>query len=297
MKEKTKVQQMYTGCFPLACALVVFLVTVSCCGSVSEVSAESGHSKSITCRYAVLLDGKRVGETVSTREGKFFMLSSTVRIEATTKIQANGLWGTWSLESMSMVEQNQLGIIRFDHKVTVNQDKWHLFGEKYKQSLWCSARKVQTKEEKEEENAIGVAKHVAAKTIPFGGETLMVLDLLGGGDDEQGDVAVPLDTFDTTLSGLPACLLRIKQKEEKQLKILDTSELKVESVVVTAKGSEQITLAGQQFFCMIFYVKAKNGHSTYWVAEDSLGAFIVKEQGKDADGPFALNLYKYEKQD
>ena len=294
MKERAVVPQFNQLGFPLHFTLVLFLVAFLCFVSGTRGYAASVKPERIICKYVMLLEGEKIGETVVSRRPSSDSEPDSLRTETMMTLQAKGFWGTWKLDARSMVEHDNSGVIDFDHKITEDKNRWHLFGKQYKQALWCSARKVQTEKEMKDDEAIDLAKYIIAQAVPYAGETLMVLDLLGGDNDEQGDVSVPLDRFDTTLSELPAYLIRLPEKKKTRFRILDTSELEISSVSVIQKGSEQFALAGRTFACRVFHVKAKKSQSTYWIAEDSLGAFVAREQGEDSDGEYEIILQEIE---
>ncbi|MCG8549686.1 MAG: hypothetical protein MI799_04705 [Desulfobacterales bacterium] len=245
---------------------------------------------SITCKYDLRLKDKKIGETVMIRSRPKASAADLIQVKTVTNIAVKGFWGTWTLEQKSVVEQNPSGIVSFDHKIIEGKKKWHLFGRQFDQALWCSARNVLTKKELDEKQVVDLGAFVAARTIPYADIAFMTIDLLSDSDDEQGDVSVPLDRFDTTCSTLPDCLAKLPPKKQKTIRILDTSELKITTADIAVKRDEQITLAKKTFSSRVFDIKTKESRSTCWISQDGLGAFIVREQGKDKDGPFEYIL-------
>ncbi len=294
MKKKILTQQYIGPGLFLSFAPALFFVAFFCCASGTSSYAANMNPEKRTCEYVMSLEGKKIGETVVSKKRSTDSAPDLMRTETKTTLQVKGFWGAWALDAKSIVNHDHSGVIDFDHKITENKNRWHLFGKQYKQALWCSARKVQTEKEQEDDEIVDLAGYIVTQTVPYAGDALMVLNLLGDDDDEQGDVAVPLDRFDTTMCELPAYLLKLPEKEENRFRILDTSELEIESVAVTRKGNEKIVWAGRKFACRVFLVEAKKSQSTYWIAEDTLGAFIVREKGEDSDGVFEINLFRYD---
>ena len=105
---------------------------------------------------------------------------------------------------------------------------------------------------------------------------------------------IAIDAFDTTVGQLPAFLLKnTLGYRNKQLRVLDVTELRVDPYVFDDDGRERVSAAGRSFECRVFKAKTPGGHSTWWIAEDAMGAFTVKEVGKDKDGPYEFILRKY----
>ncbi len=272
-------------------ALVLFSAAAFC--TLGSSLAAAGQLQSITCKYNLKLKDEKIGEVVMTRSPSKKSEVDLLQIETVTSVKVKGFWGTWTIEEKSVVERNHAGMVSFDHKIIENKEKWHLFGKQFDQALWCSARRVMTKKELDEKEVVDLAAFVAAQTVPYADKAFLVIDLLSGSDNEQGDISVPMDRFDTTFTTLPGRLFKMLPQKTVTLRILDTSELKIITAAVTAKESEQISLANTPFFCRLFDVKTKESRSTYWISLDSLGPFIVREQGEDENGAYEYTLTEH----
>nr|WP_319393943.1 hypothetical protein [uncultured Desulfobacter sp.] len=274
-------------------ALVLFSAAAFCI--LGSSLAAAGQLQSITCKYNLKLKDEKIGEVVMTRSPSKKSEVDLIQIETVTSVKVKGFWGTWALEEKSVVEKNHAGVVSFDHRIIENKEKWHLFGKQFDQALWCSARKVMTKKELDQKEVVDLAAFVAAQTVPYADKAFLVMDLLSGSDDEQGDISVPLDRFDTTATTLPCCLVKLPPQKQTTLRILDTSGLQITTAAVTAGKDQQVTLANTQFYCRSFDVKTKQSRSTYLIAQDCLGTFTVREQGEDENGPFEYMLTEYQK--
>jgi hypothetical protein len=248
----------------------------------------------ISTAYDLVSNGDDIGEIVMVRSwqgdtgNRFFLAEETV----TAKV--SGWWGFWEMTSVGKTVIDEKGLLAFDYRIKENDKNWRIFGDRHDLELWCGARKVLTKKEKDEEDIVAISSMVAAETIPYAGEALTVLGILNNDGQNEGHIRIPLDTFDTTYSQLPTALFKkSKLFGKEKARILDTSELKTEICVFEETDQEQIETAGQTFRCHVFNVEKPKGDSTYWLAEDELGTFVVKESGRDNDGPYKIILKSY----
>jgi len=180
---------------------------------------------------------------------------------------------------------------KFDYKIIENDNKWRLSGERQDKDLWCSIRKVLTKSEKDEKEIVGLSSMVVTKTIPFSGEALMIFGLLGGNNNNEGETQIPFGSFDITLEELPLVLSQEAQGiKSREIRVLDTTELKITLLKLEESKPQTLVIAGQIFKCRVFNGVTAEGKYTYWLAEDKIGAFFVKELGKDSDGSYKIIL-------
>jgi hypothetical protein len=78
-----------------------------------------------------------------------------------------------------------------------------------------------------------------------------------------------------------------------ELRLLDTETLQVKPYSVEQRGEEELSLDGRTFHCRVFSITASKKESSYWIAEDELGAFLVKERGKDEGVAYEILLKTY----
>lgn len=239
---------------------------------------------------------EKIGDITITRVSGIDANEPFVRIEESCAVKVSGFWGHWEMTSTGAIVTDKQGLLSFDYKISENKRRWCIFGERHDQELWCSARKVLTKKEKDEEDVVNLSSEVAAQTIPYAGVALTVLGLLAGNGDSEGELRILLNSFDTTLFQLPSVLLlEPNGLKNKKVRVLDTSQLETKAYMIEEAAPEQIEMTGRGFRCCVFNITKPQGKSTYWLAEDALGAFIVKESGKDDDGPYEIILKKYDK--
>lgn len=275
----------------LICALLLPCYVSSLAPQLMAAEKISGR---VTCTYDLLAEGKDIGDITITRESGIDANKQFVRIEESCAVKVSGFWGHWEMTSTSKIVADSQGLLSFDHKVSKNNKKWRVFGERHDQELWCSARKVLTMKEKDEEDVVGLSTMVAAETIPYVGEALTVLGLLAGNGDSEGEFRIPLNSFDSALCMLPYVLLFDHNDiKNRKVRILDTTELETKDYMIEEVSPEQIEIAGQTFRCRVFNAAKPKWESTSWLAEDELGGFLVKESGKDEDGPYEIILKQY----
>lgn len=275
----------------LVCALLLPCYVSSLAPQLMAADRNIGRA---TCTYDLLSGGKDIGDITITSVSGMDANTTFARIKESCAVKVSGWWGHWEMTASGEIVLDKQGLLSFDHKISENNKKWRIFGERHDQELWCSARKVLTKKEKDEEDVVNLSTMVATQTIPYAGEALTVLGLLAGGGDSEGEFRIPLNSFDTTSGQLASFLMRKpKGLKKEKVKVLDTSELKIETLIIEEANQEQIKIAGRTFKCRVFNITKPQGKSTYWLAEDALGAYIVKESGKDGDGPYEMILTKY----
>ncbi len=233
--------------------------------------AMSEEGTSVTLVYDLLLDGDDAGDVTTSRA---VLSDGILRIRTTTECKLSGWWGDWSLASSEEVLVDDVGVRRFDHEITEDDKTWLITGERHNHALWISAREILTK--KEEEDA---------------GGDMTPVSLLKDGRDGQGSARLPLEEFDVSATELPLFLLKNKDAlKKKKVRVLDTAEMEIRPCIIEGIGRETITLAARGFSCHKFSVKTDDGRTTYWIARDDLGAFMVKEEGKDKDGSHVVIL-------
>jgi len=279
---------------PTSCIVMVcFLVAVSSALLRAEEKTPDV-TGSVTFLYDLISDGDDIGDISITRTRHVDAENSFYTVEENISSKVSSFWGQWEMTLTGKTVVNNDGIVSFDYKIKENKENWRIFGERHNLEFWCSARKVLTKNEKDEEDILAISSMVAAKTIPYAGEALTVIGMLNNDGDREGEIRIPLHSFETT-SGQLASFLKRKPKglKKEKVKVFDTSELKIEPHIFEEANQVQIRISGRTFNCRVFKATKPKGESTYWVAEDDLGAFLVKESGKDGDSPYEVILKKH----
>jgi hypothetical protein len=256
---------------------------------LSPALAMSG--KQAICSYDLLLGGDDVGDITATRmKGQ----NNTMSVQSSMAITVSGWFGSYNLSSSGEVLVDSTGIMQFDHTITEEGKTYHLVGERRNKELWCSAREVLSRQEQEDAAVVDIAASTAVSMIPYAGEALGIVSLFGEVTEGQGELRIPGNLFDTSATMLENYLLKNTEKmHNRTVRILDSTELSIETIRVDNAGQEQVAAAGQSFRCHVFRITTSEGQSTSWVAEDSMGAFLVKESGKDEDGAYEIRLKKY----
>ena len=277
-----------TSCIVMTCFLIAAYST--------PLSAEKNTpvtTGTVATFYDLISNGDDIGDISIIRSQHGDVEDGLYLIEENIFAKVSSFWGLWVMTLTGKTVIKYEGVVSFDYKIKENKENWRVFGDRHDLELWCSARKVLTKNEKDEEDILAISSMVAARTIPYAGEALTVLGILNANGDREGEIRIPLDSFNTTSGQLVSVLMKkSKGLKKEKVKVLDTSELKIETHIFEEADQEQIEIAGETFKCRVFKVTKPKGESTYWVAKDGLGAFLVKESGKDDDGPYEIILRK-----
>jgi hypothetical protein len=244
--------------------------------------------------YDILIDGIIVGEARQSRGTGLSPTPSVLRIDEISKFTIKGDWGDWNLSTTSALEFTPDGIETFDHKISENKTRFRVRGEIQGNDLWASAHQVMTAQEKKTQEEDELLLQTASGFVPYLETGLQVLGLFESGEEAEGELLIPLKDFDATLRGLP---LFLKRKDfgarEQKLRLLDTENLEVKRYTVKLLGEEELNLAGRTFHCRIVRIKAPKRDIRYWIAEDEISAFLVKEEGDDAGVVYEILLGSY----
>ncbi len=242
--------------------------------------------------YDLILNGNDVGDLSTTR--KQDLNDETLLVQTSFTLKLAGWFGNYDLTSSGEVIVDRMGILKFDNIITEDGQTFRLVGERHNEELWCSAKEVFTQKEQEDVAVVDLAVSVATTVIPYAGGSLSVVSLLDNKNSGRGELRIPMTLFDTSATILSTFLVENKDSmTNRSVRILDTTDLSIETVEVNKKGQEQITVAEQTFKCHVFDVKTSEGQSVYWIAEDLLDPFLVKETGKDTDGDYEVRLKEY----
>ncbi len=262
-------------------------ILVSLSAAISPVWAGKGIR--VTCVYDFIIDNKDAGNITFVRMQK---TDGALVFKFDSEIKVAGWWGSWHVKASGNAVVDKKSLVNFDHKITEDGKIWRISGERHQNDLWCSVREVLSEKEREDSAVVNLAVSVAASAIPYAGTAMAVINLLGDGQKSQGDLRIPMDLFETTATELSSFLLKnINDLEADSLKkgtfrILDTTELVIRPGVFSRTGMEIIVASKQQFSCQTFSASFENEKSIYWIAQDNLGGFTVKEKGKDKDGAY-----------
>ncbi len=269
------------------------LVIAMVMATASSLLAVEKDDPMITTTYELRADGDKIGD-ISIRRRPDIDGDKTVLVrELTLDMEVAGFWGVWTMSSKGYFATDHQGLAIYDFKIAEDKKHWRIMGERHGKALWCSARQVLTPAEMDEKELAELAKSVATSTIPNAGTALEAWDLAKEGE-EGGDIRIPLDSFDTSGEELPDFLWSKGQDfQQGKISVLDTVELEVSSYLVRKLGQKQMDVAGKFYDCRGYKAKTSHGEITFWIARDTLGAFIVNESGDDEDGPYEILLASY----
>jgi hypothetical protein len=277
---------------------IIVAVLVGFAMFLSVSSAETLPHHKIECHYSITMVGDEVGKASISRTSSQQAESSTLRIEETSQLQFSGFWGDWKLSMASVTEFSRDGIRSFDHKTVDSDEKFHIRGELRNGELWCSVYQVLSAQEnnnqKQEALLKGAGQRAASEAIPDLDTEGPGVGMRGGGEEQDEDLRIPLKDFDATIRGLPFYLQRHNyQLRKNEIRLLDTEQLEVERYSIKLLGEERINLGGQIFLCRVVLLISPNSEISYWIAEDKIGPFLVKESNKDDEGTYEILLKEY----
>ena len=260
--------------------------------------AETLSFQAVESHYAIFIDGDEAGEAAQRRVTGLSPEPSTLRIDESSQFHFDGDWGEIRLSNVSAFNLTPDGLKSFDHKLAENDANFRIRGEQLNGGLWCSAYQVMTKQEKkqqtEDEMLTDVGVQAVTKAVPYLGTALQLVSLLGAGEEKEGELQIPLQDFDAALREFPLFFQRQNYRiPANQLRLLDTETLEINRYSAEYLGEEELNAAGQIFHCHVVSLKTKKREMTYWIAEDELSAFIVKERGKDDGVAYEIVLESY----
>jgi hypothetical protein len=273
--------------------LIFIMITAHAVPLIAD-EKKSISTDSIDTVYDLTSNGADIGDISIIRSQQGDPGGRLYLVEESVSAKVSGFWGLWEMTSIGSTVIDDKGLLGFDYKVKENDKNWHIFGDRHDQELWCSVRKVLTKKEKDEEDVAAVSSMVISHTVPYSGEILTVIGMLSDNDDNEGELRISLDSFEIAYWQLPSFLMKKPKGLGKgKVRLLDASELKIETYKFEEMEQELIETAKRTFKCRVYSITNPKGKSRYWLTEDELGAFIVKEYGRDDDGPYEILLKQY----
>jgi hypothetical protein len=283
MKTASIVKQSINICFVW---LAVWLSTTA--------YSETLSSQVAIAHYDIYIDGIKAGEAQQSRAIGLPPDPSALRIDEMSQVQVKGNWGNWNLSTASALEFTPGNIKSFDHKFSENDSRFHIRGEIQGVELWAGAHQVMTHQEKKSQEENAFLMQTAAEFVPYLGLGAQALGILGDDEETDGELLIPLKDFDATLRELPLYLKRSGYDvHDRKLRLLDTENLEVQRYSLELMGEKELNLAGKTFQCRIVRIKAPRRDIRYWITEDEISPFLVKEQGKDDGVDYEIILRNY----
>jgi len=116
-------------------------------------------------------------------------------------------------------------------------------------------------------------------------------DFIQTKNGKNGFVTIDTASFDATLEGVVNYVMNSSSVAlGTEIQMLDTVELTIRPYTVMGLDQQAMTIGGIEYACRLVKMKTPEGYSTYLLAEDDLGAFLVKESGADEDGPYEIRM-------
>jgi len=236
------------------------IALLACCGlSAQVVAAESG----IKTTYAIGSGGFDFGKTEIIRKPTTGKDGEKI-VEETSTSSMNLSFGgeSYSSRSIEKMKIGPNGLLSYDADFTENGERTVL------EARWH-------------------------------GEVLKVRTRLGEGEEWVG-LDFAKDQFDfTTPETPPQKELKKLNKDNKKISLqwLNFYELATATVEINYVGTETIKVGQTSLDCIVivFENHQMDLQGKIWFATDELGTFLVKEEGRNSDGPFTLTLNRYEK--
>lgn len=221
-------------------------------------------------------------------------------IEQTLDINVPGVLGDNSLQS-ALSETHKVGgkLIKADNKVTENDKvywtKIELFGDEF----LVSRSELTNDQQKEDAEAVDMAKGVVAYLLPGAGNVMMIGEVLLTDDkDLPKNNRLTQNSFDTSFLNLPYVWQKHDQSFPKSLRIFDTENAYIFSADVTYAGDETLTISDQTFNAKRYTINVKDADPTdiWLMADDNDTPYFLKITGKDNgdDYQVILSLEKQE---
>lgn len=210
--------------------------------------AESAPSGAVVHSYNITSDGDNIGNLTVTK--KAGPNAGEVIIKSKTDINISGMMWDWFMELDS----------RMTFKDTVIQNYTHTLAQKDESPQSMKGKRKGS-----------------------------ILEASLTADGRTTNVTMSDDKYDATEAGLPAYLMKNRPaKPGTGIRLLDTVAFDIFTYTLLKHGQETVTVHGKKIDCLTFTLRTPEGTSTYWLAEDSFSAYLVKEVGTDEDGPYAI---------
>jgi hypothetical protein len=250
--------------------------------------SETGASHVCESHYEIFVDGIEAGEAWQRRSLDPSIDPPALRVDEGAQILIDD---NWSYSITSTFECTQNGIKTFDHKISENDIKFHVRGEIQGDSLWSSAYRVMTQQEKKKEKEDDFLLETVYNVVPHLENGLQLLSIFSDDEDKEGEVLFPLNDYDATNQDFPLLFKRNNYSfAGKDIRLLDTENLEVRHYIIEQIGEEKLEAASKTFQCRTVCLKAPKIDVCYWIAEDEIGAFLVKEQGEEEGIAYEIML-------
>jgi hypothetical protein len=251
------------------------------------MTASSGHAvamdQSIKHRYVIEADGEVIG-TVDMRRSSRGEGYDELQVETQLSLGIGSAEGVDEVTGDSIVRIGPNGIIRFDHRWRQNDLRYRIAGEKVHGGLWVSAQHVKTPKQHEDKNFTDGAIQLMTNAVPHLG---LVVSLFSEGDTSE---PIPSGEFDLTEAELPQFIAAGRTGE---FRVLNTEELDIDTIDLRQEGLEILLIGDSRFETQLASVTSKNTSARYWIANDSLGPFVVKVEGLDKEDAYTVRLSQH----
>jgi hypothetical protein len=145
--------------------------------------------------------------------------------DSLTMIDLNERGKDYTLQARSKIEWNNTTLSLFDHWIIEQRAQWHLKGSQIEDSLWVSAYKLKSHNQKNIEELTSLGLTIINCTVPHSGTAMQILSLFSS-EESEGEEAVPLDYYTTTDIELPYYLLKqTPWQGTKEIAVFFTDEL------------------------------------------------------------------------
>jgi hypothetical protein len=236
---------------------------------------------SIKNRYIVEADGEEVGTLYIRRSSRGEGLDE-LQLETQLRLEFGLVAGLHEVTGDSTLRIGPNGIIRFDHRLNDNDLRFRIAGERVSDGIWVSAQRVRTLKQHEDKNFVDAALQATSSAVPFLGVAMSLVAA-------KGDIseAIPLAEFDLTEAELPQF---IASNKTGKFSVLNTEELDINVFDLRQEGHTTVLIGDSRVEATVASVTGEHASARYWIATDALGPFIVKIEGQDQDGKYAVRL-------
>ena len=257
--------------------------------TISPVSADE--SSSLALKYTILSEGKNIGELTQ----RLFQDENGHSFAEHSHIKVSGWWRGIDITSSLIESFNGVnGFSSVDSKTLDGTTAYWTKIERNKKGLrglFSEIKKTTVWENKALAN-MGIA--ITSTLVSNFGEiqSLSGAVFTNRSDQSQGTQFIRND-FDTTEINLPFFINSFGSKPlPDKLRLLDTENLKINSVKLTDLGNEEITISEKTFQSRhLTLAGSRFKPSHIWINNEDISLpYLIRFVGEDEDGPVEIRL-------
>ena len=243
--------------------LVQLLILVTLLSPLQELQAKEMISRKLS--YSITCSDIEVG-SVYIKASKNSHLKT---LDVITKLNLSKFGDDYIFLGRNRTEDIDGELSLFDHWLAEGKERWHLSGKRVDRTLFVSANKVHSRDQKDLKELTSLAATFGSYTIPHAATVISVMELFSSVESE-GEEAVPLDSSDTTDHELHEHLMKMAPwKEIKKLRVFYTETLEHKNVHIRYLGKQNLITPPAQFITDGFEIKTNKEVTQVWLTRDN----------------------------